>query len=264
MEHLLETVLLGITQGVTEWLPISSTGHLRLLTYFLSLKIPILYDVALHAGTLLVVLFFFRKDVWQILLEIFRLNFKSENGRLALLIAVGTVPTALIGLFFGDFIEFTFSNPLPIALALSTCGVLLYSAKFSKEKTDNITFKAALVLGTAQGIAIIPGFSRSGATLAVALLWGLRREKAFKFSFLLSVPAVVGALALTLVKEQAELVASGFGVAEILVGVAVAMLVGFLSLKLLQKVVKSARFHLFAFYCWLLGAVLVLLVLAGF
>jgi len=121
-----------------------------------------------------------------------------------------------------------------------------------------------LVIGTAQGIAIIPGISRSGLTIAVALLLGIRREKAFKFSFLLSVPAVIGALGLTFYEQHEALTLAGVGLTEILVGIAVTIVVSFLALKLLWKILAGRKFHLFAFYCWLLGMVLVALSLSGF
>ena len=264
MEQLLEAILLGIIQGIAEWLPISSTGHLRITEYFLKLQVPILFDVTLHIGTLIVILFFFREDIRRIFSDLSRLGFRSENGRLALLIVVGTIPTALIGFFFSDLIESTFRSPLPIASVLIICGVLLYSSKFSKEVTDNITYRAALAFGTAQGIAIIPGLSRSGTTIAIALLLGLKREKAFRFSFLLSIPAIIGALGLTLIKEHEALAKSGFGLAEILVGAVVAMIVGYFALRLLHKTLENRKFHLFAFYCWLAGAALILAGLAGF
>jgi len=264
LEHLLEAILLGIIQGIAEWLPISSTGHLRLAEYFMNIQVPILFDVTLHIGTLAVILLFFRKDVKQIFTDFLNLGIKSENGRLVPLIIVGTIPTALIGLAFSDLIESTFRSPMPIAAVLTVCGILLYSSKLSKEKTDTITYKTALVFGTAQGIAIIPGLSRSGTTIAIALLLGLKREKAFKFSFLLSIPAIIGALGLTLIKEHETLAQSGFGLPEILVGAIAATIVGYFALRLVHKTLENRKFHLFAFYCWLAGITLILLSLTGF
>jgi len=264
LEHLLETIILGLIQGIAEWLPISSTGHLRLAEYFMHLTIPILFDVTLHIGTLIVILAFFRKDIRNILSALFHLDFRSENGKLVPLIVVGTIPTALIGIVFSDQIESTFRTPLPIATVLIICGFLLYSSKFSKEETDNITYKTALIFGTAQGIAIIPGLSRSGTTIAIALLLGLKRGKAFKFSFLLSIPAIIGALGLTVIKQREALAQTGFGATEILVGATIAMIGGYFALRLLHKAVENKKFHLFAFYCWVLGAALIVLSLVGF
>ena len=259
MEHLLEAVLLGIIQGIAEWLPISSTGHLRLAEHFLGLTVPILFDIILHIGTLIVILFFFRKDVKNILTALAHLDFKSENGRLIPLIIVGSIPTALIGLAFSDQIESTFRSPVPIAIALVICGTLLFMSRFAREKTDSITYIKALILGIAQGLAIIPGLSRSGTTIGVALMLGLEREKAFRFSFLLSIPAIVGALGLMTYKEHETLIQAGIGGSEILIGVTFAMIAGYFALRLLQKAIESKKFYLFALYCWLLGTALVVL-----
>jgi len=259
LEQLIETIILGIVQGLTEWLPISSTGHLKLFENLLDLKVPILFDVILHAGTLIVILVFFRKEIGKILSSLAHLDFKTEEDKMMPLIIVGVAPTILIGLFFGWLIEDTFQTILPIGIAFLFCGVILYSAKFGKEKTDNINYSTAIMMGIAQGIAIIPGISRSGTTIAVALLLGIKREKAFTFSFLLSIPAIIGALGYTGYTELGELTSSSLEWIEILAGSIVAMLVGYFALKLLWKTLAKRKFHLFAFYCWLLGAVLVLL-----
>jgi len=260
----MKTIILGIIQGFTEWLPISSTGHLKLAEHFFGLKAPILFDVILHIGTLTVVLLFFRRDIKNVLSAFARFDFKTEHGRLIPLIIVGTIPTALIGFVFGELIEDVFKSVLPIAIAFVLCGIALYSAKAGKEKTNNIDYLTVTVIGIAQGIAIIPGISRSGATIAAALLLGIKREKAFKFSFLLSIPAIIGALALTLYTQFDELTTVGLGWTEIFAGIAVTMFVGYFALKLLWKILVKEKFHLFAFYCWLLGIALILLSLGVF
>ena len=262
----IQTIILGFIQGVTEWLPISSTGHLRIAEQFLGLTLPLLFDVTLHVGTLAVILFFFRKDIKTILTALVKGDFQSENGKLIPLIIVGTVPTALIGIAFtlSDTIETVFASFLPITGAFITCGVMLYLSKMGREQADNITYLAALAIGVAQGVALIPGISRSGFTIATALLLGVRREKAFKFSFLLSVPAVIGALGLTLYEQHEMLTLTGVGWTEILVGITVSIVVSYFALKLLWKALAGKKFFLFAFYCWLIGAVLLALSLCGF
>jgi len=256
---LMQTIILGLIQGLTEWLPISSTGHLRLTEHFLNLNVPILFDVLLHGGTLIVTLLFFRKDIKNILIALAKRDFKTENGKLIPLIIVGTIPTALIGVIFGNAIEALFSSLLPIAGAFVICGVALYSSKIGNERKDSIGYLEALAIGTAQGIAIIPGLSRSGLTIAVALLLGIKREKAFKFSFLLSVPAIIGALGLTFYTQHDALAFAGVEWTEILAGIAVSMVVGYFALRLLRKIVADKKFYFFAFYCWLLSIVLIAL-----
>jgi undecaprenyl-diphosphatase len=259
----IQAVILGFIQGVTEWLPISSTGHLRITEHLLGLTLPLLFDVTLHVGTLAVILLFFRKDIKTILTALAKRDFKSENGKLIPLIIVGTVPTALIGIAFSNTIETFFNSFLPIAGAFLTCGVVLYLSKTGREQNENITYLAALAIGTAQGIALIPGISRSGLTIATALLLGVRREKAFKFSFLLSVPAVIGALGLTLYEQHEALTLVGVGWTEILLGITVSIVVSYFALKLLWKALAGKKFYLFAFYCWLIGALLLALSLIG-
>jgi len=260
----LQAVILGFIQGVTEWLPISSTGHLRITELLLGLSLPLLFDITLHVGTLVVILFFFRKEVKNIFAALAKGDFKSENGKLIPSIIVGTVPTAIIGVAFSNTIEAVFNSFLPIAGAFLTCGVVLYVSKTGRDKKENIPYLTALAIGAAQGIALIPGISRSGFTIATALLLGLRREKAFKFSFLLSVPAVIGALGLTLYEQHDMLTLVGVGWTEILVGIAVSIVVSYFALKLLWKTLAGKKFYLFAFYCWLIAAILLALSFGNF
>ncbi|MEM4701026.1 MAG: undecaprenyl-diphosphate phosphatase [Candidatus Bathyarchaeia archaeon] len=255
--QLLRAIILGIIQGLTEWLPISSTGHLRLAERALNLTVPVLFDVVLHVGTLAVVVAFFKSDIQKILVALKRLDFKSDYGKFIPLIIFGAIPTMIIGLFFHLFLEEVFHEILAIALAFIACGVVLCLARFGREKANEIGFPQAFLIGVAQGIAVVPGLSRSGLTITVALLLGVKREKAFKFSFLLSVPAIIGALALTFYEQFKILAASSFGFAETAVGVVVAMVVGYLALKLLWKAIARGKIHIFAFYCWALGAFLV-------
>ncbi len=260
---LIQTVILGLIQGLTEWLPISSTGHLRIAENFLGLTLPLLFDVTLHMGTLVIILFFFRKDIKIILAALAKRDFKSENGKMVPLIIVGTVPTALIGGIFSSTIETYLSSLLPIAVSFITCGVVLYFSKTGTERKENISYIAALAIGVAQGLALIPGLSRSGLTIATALLLGVKRKHAFKFSFLLSVPTIIGALSLTLYRQHEMLTLEGVGWTEILVGIAFSMVVSYFALKLLWRTLADKRFYLFAFYCWLIGALLLVLSLGN-
>jgi len=255
----IQAIVLGFIQGVTEWLPISSTGHLRIAEHFFGLTVPLLFDVTLHLGTLIVTLLFFRKDVKNILVALGKGDFKSENGKLIPLIAVGTLPTALIGLVFGNAMDAYFSGFLALGVGFIACGVTLYWSKFGRERKNDITYINALLIGTAQGLAIIPSLSRSGMTITVALLLGINREKSFKFSFLLSIPAVVGALGLTFYEQRDLLTLAGIGLAEILIGILVTIVLSFLALTLLRKTLAKGKFHLFALYCLILGAVLIAL-----
>ncbi len=256
---ILQSIILGLIQGVTEWLPVSSTGHRRIAEHYFGLTVPALFDVMLHVGTLVVTLVYFRKDILNVLRALGKLDFKSDDGVLIPLIVIGTIPTILIGFFYGNELDTILSSVLALGAGFVVSGVVLYISKFGKENRLGITYVDALIIGVMQGLAIIPSISRSGFTIAAALLLGVKREKAFKFSFLLSIPSIVGALGLTLYQQQAELASAGVGITEILVGVAVSIVMSFFALKFLWRTLASRKFYLFAFYCFVLGAALIVL-----
>ena len=249
---LIEVLILAIIQGITEWLPISSSGHLVVVQEYFGLSPPVIFDVMLHVGTLFVVLIAFWKDIVGISKAVAKLDYKAEEGKLAVFIVVGNIPTALIGLVFHDVFESFFYNPLAVGIALLGTGCILYVSKYGKNSKE-MSYLDAFLIGVAQGIAIIPGVSRSGVTIAAGLLIRLRKETVFRFSFLLFIPAIIGAA----VFESRDIVLTEDGGLTIGVGVIVSMIVGYLALRLLQKLLLRERFHLFAFYCWLLGTAIV-------
>jgi undecaprenyl-diphosphatase len=260
MLSLIETLILAIIQGITEWLPISSSGHLVVVQqYLLPEQPPLIFDVALHIGTLCVVLAVFWRQLISILKALVRFDSKSDEGKLGILIAVGSIPTALIGYFFHDILESFFYNVLVVGTALVVNGVFLF---FSERRRDGrrVDYLDSSVIGVAQGIAIIPGISRSGLTIGTALLRKVEKKTAFAFSFLLSVPAVIGAAISESARAWAsdELIISGVDTATVLFGVIVSMIIGYISLKLLQKMVMREKFHLFAYYCWIAGMAIIL------
>ena len=261
---LLQSITLGLIQGTTEWLPISSTGHLRVAEYFFGLTVPLLFDVLLHFGTLLVTLVYFRTAIKNVLTSLWHRDLHSEDGKLLIPIIIGSIPTALIAVAIGDQLDAYFSSLIWLGVWFLVTGGLLLATKFSTERKDNISMPVALLVGVMQGLAIIPSVSRSGFTIATMLLLGVKKELAFKFSFLLSIPAVIGALGLTLYQEHDMLSTAGIGTIEIAAALLVTIAVSFLALKLLQKVLAANKFWLFSFYCFVIGAVLVVLSLLGF
>ncbi len=211
-----------------------------------------IFNVMLHVGTLFVVLAVFWRDILKIVKALVRLDFKTDEGKFALFIAVGSVPTALIGFFFHDIFESFSHNLLVVGVALLITGFVLFVSE--RRKTDReLSYLDSLLIGTAQGIAITPGISRSGVTIATGLLRRVKKEIAFKYSFLLSVPAIIGAT----VMESRDLVVSNVDVVALFLGAIISMIVGYVSLKFLQKVVMKERFHLFAYYCWVVGLITV-------
>jgi undecaprenyl-diphosphatase len=259
-----EIAFLGALQGLTEWLPVSSTAHLIMAEHFLGFPAIPPLDIILHVGTLVVVVFYFRKEVKNILSALAHLDFKSEHGQLIPLIIVATIPTGIIGLLYVKFLEDTLQTLLAIGITFLVGVAILYTSRIGKENKDTLTYMIAFIMGSAQGLAIFPGLSRSGITISTALLLGLKREKAFKFSFLLSIPAIIGDLAVEAYKQRGQLAAQGIGTIELLVGVMIAMVAGYVAIKLVSKVLSSKKFHYFAIYTLLLGITLIALALSGF
>jgi undecaprenyl-diphosphatase len=263
LDQLANTSILGLIQGLAEWLPISSTGHLKIAEHYLGLTTTPLFNLILHLGTLIVVLFYFRTDIKNILKALVHLDFKSEHGIMIPLITVATIPTAIIGLIYVEFLESTLQQLLIIGTTFIIGATLLYTSKLGKENTETITIPTALIMGIAQGLAIFPGLSRSGATIAIALLLGLKREKAFKFSFLLSIPAILGDTIVEAIKQRGQIALSGIGNTELLIAILITIIVGYISIKIVSKTIRSKKFHYFAIYTWLLGTTLIILTLNG-
>jgi len=253
-------LILGVVQGITEWLPVSSSGHLAIIQSYLGLSREehslIFLDIMLHVGTLGVILMAFREDIVKIVKAVARLDFKTEEGRLALFILVGSVPTALIVLVFQSVFESFFESLLAIGVALLVTGFFLFASERRKNDKE-LDYLDSLLIGVAQGIAFIPGISRSGVTIATGLLRKVKREAAFRYSFLLSIPAVIGAAIASTITEFRSLSTQDISLSLILFGVITSMVLGYVSFKLLQRMVMKGRFHMFAYYCWIVGAIIV-------
>jgi undecaprenyl-diphosphatase len=249
---LIEAFILAVVQGLTEWLPVSSSGHLVIFQHFLGLNPPLIFDLMLHIGTLTVVLVVFRQDIIDILKALTRRDTRSDDGRLAIYIVVGSIPITIVGVTLRNTIEKLFSNLLAVGIALLVTAAILF---VSEKRTGNKKIKTAdsLIVGLAQAAALIPGISRSGTTISTGLLRKIDKQTAFKFSFLLSAPTIVGAT----VFELKDLTITNIDAACIFLGTIVSMVVGYISLKILQKIVMSQKFHLFANYCAVVGAAII-------
>jgi undecaprenyl-diphosphatase len=261
-----QAIVLGVVQGLTEFLPVSSSGHLVLMQHLFGLTEPALvFDVAVHVGTLAAVLVFFRKDVAAMIGAVFGFTGRWLGGRaslaelqqdgnlkLAALIVIGSIPTAIIGLLFHEMADRLFSSISLVGLALLVTAGLLLATRWSPQRnrtTMDFGALAALAIGTIQGVAIIPGISRSGATIALGLLLGLSRDAAARFSFLLSIPAICGAALLA----AKDLVGSKIPLDIVALGTAVSAMVGYSALWMLVMIVRRGRLHFFAPYCALVG-----------
>lgn len=270
-----EAIVLGAIQGLTEFLPVSSSGHLVLFQNLFGLKEPeLLFDICLHVGTLVAVLVVFYRDILDILTALIRIpgRMKTAGGfwrlcqvdpavRMALLIVVGSIPTAIIGLLFKKITDQLFGSTAIVGIMLLVTGTLLWLTRRIRSSGRPIartTTKDALIIGIVQGLAILPGISRSGSTISTALFLGVDRKLAGRYSFLLSIPAIVGALVLGL---DAPELATTIPLATIIAGSLVSAGVGWLALVILLRVVDRGQLHRFAPYCWIVG--LITLVMAG-
>lgn len=254
MLTLIQAVVWGVIQGVAEWLPVSSSGHLVIFQQLFGLEVPVFFDVLLHLGTLGVICVVFWKDILGIIKAVFRMDFKSEYGRLFIFILLGSIPTALIGIIFHGLLVSFFSNLLVVGVALIVTGAILFFCE-RRESKKGLDAKDSLLIGLAQGMAIVPGISRSGSTIGIGLLRGINREKLIRFSFLLSIPAVVGAGLF----EVGNVAWSAVEWIPVLVGVITSGVVGYFSLKLLIRFVKEKRLRWFSWYCWAVGLGLIIL-----
>ena len=261
----LAALVLGIVQGATEYLPVSSSGHLVIAQHLFGLEEPALFfDIVLHLGTLVAVVWYYRKDLVKLVSESFAglQNLASGHSwketlrlypgfRFALLIVVGTIPTAVIGLAFEDTFERLFGSVRLVGLMLILTGTVLLLTRFARgggRDAAEMTWVDALIIGVVQGLAITPGISRSGVTIAAALLLGIERETAARYSFLLSIPSILGALLLRIGGAE-----DGVGTTALVVGFGAAALTGYFCLALLVRLVKKGRLSWFAPYCFALG-----------
>jgi undecaprenyl-diphosphatase len=259
-------ILLGLIQGITEWIPVSSTGHLVFAQLILDLKPEenILFALVLHAATLASVTFFLRKELKRIIPAMFRDRLKlDEDGirarRLGWFAVIATIPIAIAGIIESRFLKEIFSSALPTAVALLFTGLMLWVAEtpsLRKERTA-MGLRSALTIGLFQAVAVLPGISRSGSTISAGCYLGFRRDVLAIFSFLLSIPAIILALAYGFASlEEYQTDWTGTIVAAV-----VAAVTGILALKWLFKVIQKHRLRWFALYCWAAGLVAIALIL---
>ncbi len=264
-DQLLTTIVLGLIQGFAEWLPISSTAHLKITEHFLGFQATPLFNVFLHIGTLAVVVFYFRHDIKIVLTALVHRDFHSEYGRFIPLIIVATIPTGIIGFLYDEYLADNYQTLLIIGITFLIGAALLYSSKYGKENQTQISYRKALVMGAAQGAASFPGLSRSGSTISSGLLQGVKREMVFKFSFLLSIPAIIGDLAVEAYLQRGSFAQGvGVGSVDLLIGLVFTVVAGYLAIVLVKKLVLTKRFYYFAAYTFSLGVILITLALLGF
>lgn len=250
-----QSVTLGVLQGVAEFFPVSSSGHLVIFQSLFGLgEGQLAFDIFVHLGTLVSILIVFAKDI--------ALLFGKER-KLLFLLAVASVPTGIAGFLFKDAVEDLFGMPKTAGCMLLVTGVWLIAAtlysRFAKNPAAgkrSAGVWSSLAIGIAQGVAIIPGISRSGATIATGILSGLKRDAAFKFSLLLSMPAIAGASAWKAKNIGLHLAASDAAV--FLVGGIAAMITGIFAIKVLSRLVRNNQLYIFGIYCLIVGALVIM------
>jgi len=256
---ILQAILSGVLQGITEFLPVSSSGHLVMMHRLFGIEEPqVAFDVFLHAGTLLAVLIYFRKDLKNILLG---------NRRLGLLVLLGCVPIFAAGFLFTGFIEKAFVNIKAVGAYLLVTAAWLFVGHVvssrrgpkrpanDKKVCHDVTWREAVAIGLAQAAALLPGISRSGVTISTGLICGLDKQSAFRYSFLLLIPATLGALGFKLMGLGSV---SSPGVLAVAAGTLTAFIIGLISLKILQVVLERSKLYLFGIYLAFLAGVLLI------
>ncbi len=272
MLELLQAIVLGIVQGLTEFLPVSSSGHLLLGQYFLGMdqdRFGLTFDAAIHTGTVAAVISYFWRDLLRMAGAFLRSlrgpNFEERDQRMAYLILVATVPAGIVGLLFQGFFENEVRSPWLVAFNLVLVGALFIVGEVVGRQTrtsDKLGFKEAVGIGLAQTVALFPGVSRSGATITLGLFLGLRRDEAARFSFLMSVPITAAAALLSL----ADAFGSGIDAGDALlfvVGSVTSGVVGYLAIRFLLAYLAGHSLRVFAYYRFALAAVVVVLLLLG-
>jgi undecaprenyl-diphosphatase len=237
---IIKIIFLALVQGITEFFPVSSSGHLLIFQKILGFtSLPLVYDIFFHLGTLLAVVIYFLQDLKPLALRFY----EKDNFHMLLLLATASLPTAVIGFVGKDFFEKLFEKPTYLGFCFVFTAIVLFAAKYLRLKKIAM-FPAVFIIGICQGVAIIPGISRSGMTIAAALILGLGFEFSFRFSFLLAIPAIIGATILELNKIPWH----GDSWPYLLLAVLASALVGFLTLTQLKKILNHDHFHIFGIY----------------
>ena len=259
-----EAILLGLVQGLTEFLPVSSSGHLTIGREILGVEASddLVFEVVVHAATVLATIVVFRKQIWKLLCGLFKFKYNDETDYV-FKICVSMIPIFIVGVFFKDWVESLFSSLLVVGIALMvTACLLFFSDRFAAgRKADapvargGISYLQAFIIGLGQAFAVVPGLSRSGTTISTGLLCGVRREDVAQFSFLMVLVPILGEALLDLV--GGDMAASSVGGGALLLGFVAAFISGVFACKVMISIVKKAKLKWFALYCLIVGALVV-------
>lgn len=247
-----DAAILGILQGLTEFLPVSSSGHLVLARKLLNVEPGgITFEVMVHFGTLLAVVVFFRARILRLIRSLFDKEMIRERAVLAYLV-IGTVPAGIVGLTLRSQFETAFSDQITTSAMLLVTGLILLATRFVRKGSARVGWLAAIVMGIGQAMAIMPGISRSGTTIAAGMFAGVEPSEAAEFSFLLAIPAILGA---TVLEFESLILLEGQLLGKYLLGAGLAFLVGLFAVYLVMATVRRGKLEYFAYYCFAAGAV---------
>lgn len=255
MSEIIKSIILGIVQGVTEFLPVSSSGHLELAKFIMGNETvgeeSLLMTVVLHFGTALATIFVFRKDIQSIIQGLFTTGTNSSRP-FAYKIILSMLPAAIVGVMFEDLIETFFNNKIGFVCAmLIVTAVLLLLASRARYSTKEVGYKEAFIIGIAQAVAILPGLSRSGATIATSVLIGVDKALAARFSFLMVVPLIFGKIAKDVIDGDFSTMSTS--PLALILGFIAAFLTGVVSCNWMIAIVKTSKLHYFSIYCFIVG-----------
>ena len=253
---IIEAVILGIVQGLTEFLPVSSSGHLEIAKELLSVSEEeqnLLMTIVLHAATALSTIIIFRKDITTIIAGLFQFKW-NEEAQFSVKIILSMIPAAIVGLFFEDEIESLFGGQIVlVGSMLLLTGLLLFLADKAKKTDKKVSILNSILIGIAQAIAILPGISRSGATICTSVLLGVDREKAARFSFLMVVPLILGKMAKDML--SGDLATESTNILPLIFGFIAAFITGLVACKWMIRLVKKSQLKYFAYYCFAVGII---------
>ncbi|MEK6878459.1 MAG: undecaprenyl-diphosphate phosphatase [Nanoarchaeota archaeon] len=247
MISLKEAVILSVVQGITEWFPVSSSGHLAIFQYFFDFQ-NLSYDIFLHFASIFAILFLFKREILKIM------SFDEESLKYITLIIIGIIPAGVIGFYFSDFFENLFYDINYLGIFFILSGLVIYSTKFTNENKSTISKIDALFIGFLQVIAILPGVSRSGMTISAGLFSGLSKTTAIRFSFIMSIPLILGASVL----KSKEFLLSEINLNILVISFVITFLVSIFTIKILIKIMSNDKFYLFGIYNILVGIILLI------
>lgn len=265
----IEALILGLIQGLTEFLPVSSSGHLTIAKALFGIETADLsFEVTVHAATVLATIIVFRKEIWQLICGLFKFKY-NEQTKYICMIAISMIPVFVIGMFFKDYVEALFGEGLLIVgICLSITAILLFFSEFKKKSQAGdaaaekpMTYKTAICMGLAQAVAVLPGLSRSGSTIATGLICGAGKEQVAKFSFLMVLIPILGEAFLDVV--GGEMADSTAGLQALAIGFTSAFVSGLFACKVMIAIVKKAKLKWFALYCLAASAFCIIYNFAG-